>query len=251
MNYIRRLIAFILSITFCVALIIGLGVILAIKNVNIEFIKYSADGNDQKVMAEYEKSTQNFEKLKGSNLLFLSDDDITKNISNGDYLYVSSYEKVFPCTVNIQLKERRECFAYKTDDGYNIYDETGATIRQAKTNLNSSDSSPNVLIVGDITYVEKAAQICGYFKNSFSALRGFVESVEIEDSIIEKGSTFTFNLYSGLKIILADYDTLAEEKIKRAYDEYTTLSDADKLQGAIRAVDKDGTQSSVQAVYIK
>jgi hypothetical protein len=166
-------------------------------------------------------------------------------------LYVSSYEKVFPCTINIQIKERRECFAYKTDDGYNIYDETGATIRQAKTNINLSDSSPNVLIVGDISYVSKAAEICGYFKNSFSALRGLVESVEIEDSIIEKGSTFTFNFYSGLKIIIADYNTLAEEKVKRAYDEYLTLSDSDKLRGAIRAVDKDGTATSVQAVYIR
>jgi hypothetical protein len=247
----RKLIAFILSIIFCAALIIGLGVILAIKNVNVEFIKYSSDENSENVLAEYEKSVSNFEKLKGSNILFLTDDDVTKNISDGDVLYVSSYEKVFPCTINIQIKERRECFAYKTDDGYNIYDETGATIRQAKTNINLSDSSPNVLIVGDISYVSKAAEICGYFKNSFSALRGLVESVEIEDSIIEKGSTFTFNFYSGLKIVIADYNTLAEEKVKRAYDEYLTLSDSDKLRGAIRAVDKDGTATSVQAVYIR
>jgi hypothetical protein len=105
--------------------------------------------------------------------------------------------------------------------------------------------------VGDISYVGKVVEYCSYFKNSFSALRGFVESVEIADSIIEKGSTVTFNLYSGLKIIIADYDVLTEEKIKRAYDEYCILSDYDKLRGAIRAVDKDGLATSVQAVYIR
>jgi hypothetical protein len=92
--------------------------------------------------------------------------------------------------------------------------------------------------------------MCAYFKSSFSSLRNIVESVEIGDSILGDSGIFTFNFYSGIKIIIADYLTFSQEKVKRAYDEYSSLSEKDKLHGAIRAVNRDEDISSVQAVYI-
>jgi cell division septal protein FtsQ len=250
MNYLRRFIALILSIIFCVALVIGLGVILAVKNVNIQFVKYSADGSDERIMQEYNATKQNLEKLKGSNLLFLSQDDIQKNISNDDYIYVADFEKVFPCTVNVTLKERKESLAIQTDDGYYMYDEEGTFIRKAKSNLNPLDDSPNVLVNADASQIVSVATMCSYFKGIFSTLRNLVESVEITDSILGDSGIFTFNFYSGIKIVVSDYLTLSEDKIKRAYEEYNSLSEKDKLHGAIRVVNSNSDVSSIQAVYI-
>lgn len=251
MSYIRKFVAFILSIIFCVALIIGLGVILSVRNVNVEFIKSSPEGSDEKIIAEYETTLSNFEKIKGSNLLFLSDDDISNYVSNKDYLFILSYEKVFPCSVNIKLKERVELFSYKTDEGFNIYDETGTFLRKSKTNTNSLDASPNVLVDADLSQMPFIGTSCTYFKNSFSSIRNLVESIKVEESLLDNTNTLTFNFYSGIKIVVADCKNSIEEKIKMAYSEYSSLSEKDKTCGVIRVVASGEDKSTVQAVYMR
>lgn len=249
MKYIRKLVAFILSIAFCAAVIIGLGVILAVKNVNVEFIKYSAEGSDEAVMTEYYASKQNLEKLKGSNLLFLGEEDVFNCVGSDAPFFIVSCEKIFPCTVNILLKERVETFAFATDEGYNIYDETGKLLRVSKSNLNSLDGSPNVLVEADLSDLGTVASLCSFFRKDFTTLRNYVKSVTVGDSLIDRASTFIFNLHTGLKIVIADYETLPEEKVWAAYVEYLSLSESQRLSGTISVVDSNGEASSVQAVY--
>jgi hypothetical protein len=73
--------------------------------------------------------------------------------------------------------------------------------------------------------------------------------VQVTDSVIEKTSTFTFIMHSGLTIEIVDYEALPEEKIWTAFVEYSSLSEAEKLRGKITVVDRDGTSSSIQSVY--
>jgi hypothetical protein len=224
-------------------------VIFSVRNVNIEFIKYSAEGSDENIMSIYNDSSLSFEKLKGSNILFIEDDDIEKHITNTDYLYLVSYEKVYPCTLDIVVKERVETFAIYGDDGYSIYDETGKLLRKSKDNINSSDNSPNLIVYADSSKMATVSSLCAYFKKDFSTLRNYVKSVQVTDSLIEKTSTFTFIMHSGLTIEIVDYETLAEEKIWAAFVEYSSLSEAEKLRGKITVVDRDGTEATIQTVY--
>ena len=66
MNYLRKVVALILSLVFCAALIVGAGVALSIKNVNVEYIYYTTGGDE-----DYAYSTKQLNALKGTNLLFL------------------------------------------------------------------------------------------------------------------------------------------------------------------------------------
>lgn len=242
MNYVRKVVALILSLIFCAALVVGAAVILAVKNVNVEFINYSSF-----YLSEYEKSKVNFEKLKGTNLLLLSDEDVYGCVGLNEYIVVQSYKKVFPCSLDVVIKERVETYSIKTENGYGVYDEDGVFIRNVRENINVLDNSPNVLLNVSRDKICDAVTVCSYFKIKFSSLRNLIKSVDVANDAI--ANTLTFNLYSGLKIIIIDYDVLAESKISSVFRVYSSLSDSDKLHGVIRAFDSNGDTSSVDAVY--
>ncbi|MGN0815005.1 MAG: hypothetical protein ACI4MH_07225 [Candidatus Coproplasma sp.] len=242
MNYIRKVIALILSLIFCAALVVGAAVILAIRNINVEFINYSSV-----YLGEYEAIKLNLEKLKGYNLLFLTEDDVKSYVGSSEYIVVDSYEKVFPCSVDVVLKERVETYSVATENGYGVYDEDGVFIRNVRENVNVLDNSPNVLLNVTAEKLSSAVKVCSYFKDKFSSIRNLVKSVDVVDDAI--ASTLTFNLYSGLKITIIDYDVLTESKMSSVYRVYSSLSESEKLRGVIRAYDNNGELSSVDAAY--
>lgn len=242
MNYIRKVVSLILSLIFCAALVVGAAVILAIKNVNVEFINYSSE-----YISEYETSKSRLEKLKGTNLLFLSEEDVVECVGASEYIVVESFSKMFPCSVDVVIKERVETYSVKTENGYGVYDADGVFIRNVRENINALDGSPNVLLNFGADKISGAVEVCSQFKDKFSSLRNLVKSVDIvEDALAE---TMTLNLYSGLKITLIDYSVLTESKMASVFRVYSSLSESDKLHGVIRAFDSNGELSSVDAAY--
>lgn len=246
MNYVRKTVALILSVAFCAAVIIGMCVAFAVKNVNVELIYYS-DSEDCR--RAYEQTVSNLNKIKGTNLLFLSEEDVCEKVGDESLISLESYEKIFPCTVNIVLKERVETFAAIASEGYSMYDDNGKFIRNSAVNLNVADGSPNVLLNVKTGEIKTAVELCSKFKKVFSSLRNVVISVETAQGLFEGTDTFTFELYSGLKIVLVDYAACPERKIECAFTVYNSLSESRKLTGVIRAFDTDGSASSVDAVY--
>ncbi len=244
MGYLRKLIALILSVVFLAALVIGIGVIFSVRNVNVSFMDYTGSRTE-----ELEAAKSKLEKLKGSNLLFLSDEEVTEAV-NGEYIAVEKVEKVFPCTVDIVIVERMEAFACANSNGYDIYDLNGGKMRSDKSALNKLDNCPNVMITGSAQDVEAAIKACAAFKNEFGMLRNVVESVEIQHAYVGSTDVVNFNLYSGLKIRIADFDTDTQAKIKSVKEQYDALSEAEKLRGTIMLVPIDGVQTATDAVYI-
>lgn len=244
MSYLRKLIALILSVVFLAALVIGIGVIFSIRNVNVSFMDYTGNRT-----AELEEAKGKLEKLKGSNLLFISDDEITGAV-NGEYIAVEKVEKVFPCTVDIVIAERMEAFAYAHSNGYDIYDLGGGKIRSDKSALNKLDDCPNVLIKGDEKDVPAAIKACAAFKNEFGMLRNVVESAEIQRAYVGSTDVLNLNFYSGIKVIIADFEADTAAKMKSVKEKYVTLTEAEKLRGAIRLVPVEGSPTAVDAVYI-
>lgn len=227
MKHIRKLMAVGLAIIFLIALVIGTGVILSVRNVNVSFIEYSGDYTE-----EYTATRKNFDKLKGSGLLFISDADVYGKVTATDVLAVESYEKKFPCTVNIVLRERIETFTYKTDAGYSVYDERGKLIRNTENEpVNSVDDCPNVLLKCEADEIEQLAAVCAAFNENFGALRRMVESVE---TTVYPGLEYIdINFYSGFVISVHDWKVSGAQKIKKAYDKYNELSEYAKISGSI------------------
>ena len=227
MKYIRKVMAVGLAIIFLIALVIGTGVILSVRNVNVSFIEYSGYYTE-----DYAATRANFDKLKGSGLLFVDDGDIYGKVTSPKVLAVESYEKKFPCTVNIVLRERIETFTYKTDDGYSVYDERGKLIRTEEAQPeNPVDGCPNVLLDCRADEIENVAALCAAFRENFGALRRMVKSVET--SKFPGLQVVDFKFYSGFTVTVLDWKTSGAAKIKRAFEEYSVMDEYGKINGEI------------------
>ncbi len=234
MKYIRKVTALVLSIIFCAAIVIGVGVIYSVKNVNVEFVDYSGEH-----IAEYEQTKENLNKLKGSGLLFLSDSDVESKLSDSGVIAVESYERIYPCTVNVKLKERVECFAVKSGEVFSVYDEDGKFMRSVRSEngeyLNALDKSPDIMVasdggknLSDEEFVCVAA-LCKGVKTSFGAQRKIIESITVYDSL----NTANIKFRSGLSISVWDWKNNAGKKIEAVYTAYLNLNDKQRTSGRI------------------
>lgn len=231
MKHIRIMMAVGLTIIFLTALVIGAGVVLSVRNVNVSFIEYSGEYAE-----DYAETRANLNKLKGSGLLFIRDADVYGKVTASEVLAVESYEKNYPCTINIVLRERIETFTCKTDTGYSVYDERGKLIRETESEPeNPVDGCPDVLLKCSEGDIAELAVLCSAFKENFGSLRRMVKSVE---TTAFGKQVVDINLYSGLQITLVDWKTSGEQKMKKAYEKYLKLSEYQKLSGAIAF--KDG-----------
>ena len=247
MKYVRKVTALVLAIIFCAAIIIGIGVIYSVKNVNVEFIDYSGE-----YVEEYAKAKDNLNKLKGSGIMFLSDGDVQSKIPEGGSIVLESYEKIYPCTVNVTLKERVECFVVRNGEQVAIYDEDGVLMRSVRVEngeyLNKLDGSPDVVLKtlegGSFSQEDykSVATLLTQVKSSFSSLRKLVESVTVYGSL----NSAEIALRSGVSVVVYDWQNNAKAKVEAVYDVYKNLSDKQKTCGMITVgdVEQEGEASA-------
>ena len=240
-GYIRKVVSIVLVLIFCVAVIAGACTILSVRNVNIEYIYYSSEEDGESFASdEYTITCDNLNSLKGKNLMFLGDADITNCIS-GNIIYMESFEKVFPCTINVVLREKLEQYSRaNSSDGYDIYDSNGEFIETRDENINPVDSSPNVLIdIEDDQIFSIAIEVCTYFKEQFGSLRNLIKTVSASYDPVLDTTHMVLSLYSGLTIDISDYAEFTEEKIVKVYEVYSQLPDNLKLRGVIFATNNN------------
>lgn len=243
MKFLKKILALSLAMVFLIALIIGAGIILSVQNVNVRFVHYG----DGEYSADYERTRANLNELKGTGLLFLSSEDIEAKIANSDTLALESYTKVYPCSIDVVIRERRETFAVTTQQGepsYDVYDECGVFMKSSST-IDGSDGSANVLVSGftseEMTLV---AQVGGYFKQTFSSFRRIVK--QVSSVTVAGNKAMKFTLRSGFVIRIYSYDGGNNElKLSKAYEKYSTLTDLQKLDGVIDVVCRDGGEPFV------
>lgn len=234
MKYVRKITALVLAIIFCAAIVIGVTIIYSVKNVNVEYIDYSGTH-----LTEYAQTKQNFEKLKGSNMLFLKDGKLEEYLSDSKVISVAKYEKVYPCTVNVVLKERVECYVAVAEGGFAVYDEDGLLMHNvaaedSEAPLNSADLCPNVRVQSDggqlsVEDFKSVARVGAFFKEEYGSLRKLVENITVYGSI----NTIRINLRTGITVALNDWQTAPEEKVKKSYEVYSSLTDAQRVCGMI------------------
>ncbi len=240
MKHLKKIAALVLAVVMAAAVAIGIGVIFAVRNINVTLLSYTSGEDEAK--NEISSLKQNVaEKCKGRVISFVSEEDVVSALDENYTLEV--FEKIFPCTLNLTLKQRREVFAVEDGERFAMYDDSGSLMRYAEANINSTDDSPNVLVTGAETVGDMVttAEICKIFQDSsnFAALRSVVESVALYKSktnISTDKDKITFYLRSGLKIEVQDYGNAVNEKISKAYKLFCSLSGEQKLSGKIYAL---------------
>ena len=233
MKYIRKVMAAGLAIIFLIAIVIGTGIILSVRNVNVAFIDSSG-----RYTEEFNATRSQLNKLKGSGLLFINDGDVYGKVTSPEALAVVSYEKKFPCTVNVVIRERVECFTVKTDDGYSVYDDYGKLIRTPaddSTEPLNWDGCPNVLLSAPTDKIEEVASVCRHFADKFGSLRRMVSSVSADKFLGVDVAYITMR--SGLIVAINEWTSSPAEKIEEAYRVYDSLSDRQRISGRITVVD--------------
>lgn len=254
MKYIRKIFWLVFVVIFIASVIIGLGVIFAVKNVNVSLESFSYgewESMDDAGRSEAAEEIGSFKesvlkKYRGKLIGFVNQAELEECFGGSDFALVR-FEKEFPCTLNITLKERRETFVISAPDGYRVYDSDGNFLHMKETAENKLDGAPNISVtVSEAEQIKEVAEVSKYFSEYFSALRATVESIEIQKTLTDN---MVFHLRCGLSVRIVDYTNFAKSKMQTAYSEFTTLSGEQKLAGTIRATvsDKDG---SVIAEYV-
>ncbi|MDE6001625.1 MAG: hypothetical protein K2G96_04840 [Clostridia bacterium] len=246
MKYLRKIVALVIGVVFFAALVIGIGMIFAVRNINVTMLTFASE---EDCAESYDKAKNSLSKFKGESILFVSSDDIIKAVSDSNYT-VASCEKKYPCTLNITLKERLETFAVATgEEHYWMYDNDGQYLRGSTENANINDGSPNVILNKvSAEKIPEVAAIAASFKELFGSLRSLVSSInlDINPQIDDYTEKLYFNLHCGLKIEMDDYTDCSYEKLQAANIEFAKLTDRQKLTGTLRVYSFEG---EIRAAY--
>lgn len=248
MKYLRKMVVLIIGIVFVAALVICVGRIFAVKNININLITYEdEDGRNE----SYNKAKESLGKYKGESLLFLNEDDVVKSIAGSNYV-VTSCEKKYPCTLTVTIKERLEVFAVSVGGIFAMYDNDGVYLRSDTVNANDLDGTENVLLNRIVVeQFPEIAVIAASFKENFGGLRSIVKSIDLDSrpGIEGYSDKLIFNMRCGLTVQIVDYKNDCDEKIAAAFKYFCSLSDRQKLSGTVRADRMNGENGIIYADY--
>lgn len=239
MKYIRKIASLIIIFVLIASIVIGIGVIFAVKNVNITLQSYAYDQDSENAQSEIASYKERIlGELRGIIIAFVGEEDVKAAVGDGNYTVVT-FEKIFPCTLNVTICERKEAYAVQKGAGYTVYDAYGDYLRTAVDNreaCNPIDGAPNVLIRGAETdeEVKLVATLGRLFEKNFAPLRSTVESITLQLAQSQYAKNkIIYTLRCGLCVEVQDYTDFTEEKLKAAYREFEQLSGEAKLSGTI------------------
>ncbi len=238
MKYIRKILVLIIVAVMLASVAIGAGVIFAVKNVNVDLISYTCEGGSEEaldMLSDIKKAV--LKEVKGTLISFTDENKAAASL-DGEKFYITEFEKVYPCTLNITVKERREMFAVAESDGtYTVYDDNGLVLRKAQTaeeSCNKADGLPNLEVKGALDNdFKNVANICKIFADKFKSVRSLVACATLSNGL---ENSFTFDLRCGSKIVIYDYTVLTTEKISAVYDYFSELSGDKKIKGEIHCL---------------
>jgi len=249
MKYLRKTVLLLIVVVLLASVIIGAGVILSVRNVNVTLIGNSFEADGAEAHAEIKNYKEKFSrKVKGSLMFFVGESDVTELV-DGNVYEIESFTKVYPCTLNITLRERSETFATALKDGgYSIYDYNGKYLTFKENNVNGLDGAPDFLLEGTENEEEllKLISVSHDFKSAFSSLRGTAKKAVFTKARVQtEKDKVTFYLHGGLKIEVLDCNENPKEKLTAAQSVYSALNAESRLKGTIFCSYSEGGASAV------
>lgn len=241
MKYVRKIATLIIAFVLLASVAIGVGVVFAVKNVNVTLESYSYESDSEGAQAQISQyKGQILAKLRGSIISFVGESDVEEVMADSGYVLVG-FEKVYPCTLNVTVRERRETYVVFDGVKYIVYDDSGEFLRTVYDEVsayNPVDNAPNVLVTG-VTGdedVQEVVALGNLFGEKFSALRSTVERITLVRNQFSKDSA-VFYLRCGISVEIQDFTVGTEEKMDRAYAKFASLSGEKKLCGRIYSFD--------------
>lgn len=247
-------VAFVLLLAVAAA---GLNVIFTVSYIDASFSLYSEQGEK-----EAETLKKELDEFVGDSTTFLKLSEVEKTVEKYPCFRVESVKKKFPKTIEVVVKERRELFAYRTEEGYAMIGADGNCLRMSEDNV-SRTGGENVLLKNFELSVALGERVRGdYFDALVSAFEGFETGIGDAKAIVREvtlfigGSAnnpltnfFLIEMQEGVVIEMNDPLSMPYEKAKKAVEVYGTLGDVTRMYGCITVAEVMGESGTINASY--
>lgn len=269
----RVILTSIVAVLMLIAVIAaGLNAVFTVTLVRAEFALCSAEG--QKEAKELQEELDTF---VGKSTTFLDLEDMEALVSAYPCFRLEGIRKKFPKTVELQITERKELFAFElAEGGYAILDEEGIYLysRSESENVNRADGAPNLVvsyvkIVGsdrmeipvfpfegqlgeraNATYFDELFTVFRVFGEKLSSVRANILSVKIEQRGSDPRNDFLcMEMREGVRIEIGNPSYRVEDKARAAIGKYLSLDDVQMVSGVVQAIDyTDGEEVGAEWV---
>ena len=230
-------IAFVLLLAVVAA---GLNVIFTVTYIEASFTTCSLQGEEDAKALKAE-----LDEFVGDSTTFLKLDKVKAAVEKYPCFRLESVKKKLPKAVEVTVRERRELFAYQTEDGkYAMIDTEGVCIRLSDDNV-SRTGGENVLLKNFSLTAEVGQPVSGaYFDALLSAFAGFeayltdaranVREVVLSYNASSQAlNSFDIEMQEGCVIVMYNPLSRADEKAKKAVEVYQGFDDIQKMYSSI------------------
>lgn len=183
--------------------------------------------------------------------LFVDSKKAEKILEEFPYFYMTSFKRSYPRRIVIKVTEDAEVYAVSCLDAsedYYVLNAQGEVLGIRNTPENRFDGEANVFLKGltvELSSDNRTLQGDDLFapmlamNTEISRLLGGVRSnvVSAEVYIRNPETIFCFTMREGVKIYVGSPETTTAEKANAAIEKYLSLSDYEKLTGAIVVLD--------------
>ena len=248
-------IAFVLLLAVVAA---GLNVIFTVTYIEASFSTYSLQGEEDAKALKAE-----LDEFVGDSTTFLKLDKVKAAVEKYPCFRLESIKKKLPKAVEVTVRERRELFAYRTEDGkYAMIDTEGFCIRLSDDNV-SRTGGENILLKNFTLPCEVGRQVSGaYFDALLSAFSGFEQTMtdaraNVREVVLTYNggdsslsyNSFEIEMQEGVIVEMLNPLSAAEQKAKKVVEIYNGLSDIAKMYGCITVT--ESTTGEINAVYFE
>ncbi len=249
---ILTVIIFVSGVVLGITAVFRVNEILIVAPVVSEDAKIEAEALKNDLLSAYEKQS-----------IFSADASLAQNVvADYPYFHITKFEKAYPNRLVITVQEGEEVYAVRQADEekYYILDEKGTVLQIRENTSNRVDGASNVLITGNpaLTLTGKKGEtisgdscleyLFAFCKEVSAKLNGIRINVlrigVLRPASSETETLFKLSMCEGVTVYVRNpaKDTLV--KAQTAVDRYLSLSDSEKLKGAILIFDgADGLQS--------
>ena len=234
----------------------GINAVFTVSDVQTEYVVYSAEGR-----AETAQLNEKLGRYRGKSSTFLDLNDVKDTVEQFPCLSAERIEKKYPSAVSLTVRERKETYAVRQENGFAVFDEEGRYLYEKADNVNRLDGDKNILLEG-FSFVckertaaegEYAAELFAAFdtlKETLGSIRANVLRAELK-KFSSDGRTHFFYIYmrEGVMLSIKNPAKAGEEKAAVAVEKYLSLTDKQRVKGVIDVVDDLITGTGVNVSY--
>ncbi len=232
---------------FLSAVFLGIASTFRVDTVTVEFSLLSTDGRAHAELLQAELTAE----YKGDSIFSLKDDKAKEIIAKRSYFRMTAFEKKSPDKVYIRVVEDGETYAVESGEGtYYIVSGEGIMVEERSTTLNRFDGGENLLVKGITATGSRGDTLsgddcwksmlafCRVFDAELNGIRKNTQSVEVFKRSPE--IFFRLQMSEGLNIYIATPEILTEEKAKKAFNAYLSLSAEERTKGSLTVSHVEG-----------